>query len=257
MILAVDIGNSNIVIGCFDGNEILFIERLSTNQQCTALEYVISIKTILEINSIKIEHIEGCIISSVVPSVTQTLKAALERLTNTEVMTVGPGIKTGLKIMLENPAQLGSDRVADAVAGINLYPVPLIIIDMGTATTVSVIDRDKNYLGGMIIPGLRVSLDSLTMRTSQLPKIGLEAPKRVIGSNTVECMKSGIIYYSAAGIDGVTQRIEESLGEKCTILSTGGLANKIIPHCKREIIIDEQLLLKGLMIIYNKNKNKK
>ena len=156
--------------------------------------------------------------------------------------------------MLDNPAQLGSDRVADAVAGINLYPVPLIIIDMGTATTVSVIDRDKNYLGGMIIPGLRVSLDSLTQRTSQLPKIGLEAPKKVIGANTVECMKSGIIYYSAAGIDGVTQRIEETLGEECTVVSTGGLANKIIPHCKRDIIIDEQLLLKGLMIIYKKNR---
>lgn len=254
MILAVDIGNSNIVIGCFDNDKILFIERLSTNQQCTSLEYVISVKNILEINHTDVGSIEGCIISSVVPSVTQTVKDALERLTHSHVMTVGPGIKTGLKIMLDNPVQLGSDRVADAVAAVNNYPVPLIIIDMGTATTVSVIDRDKNYLGGMIIPGLRVSLDSLTMRTSQLPKIGIEPPKKVIGANTVECMKSGIIYYSAAGIDGAIERIEEALGSKCTVVSTGGLANKIIPHCKRDIVIDEQLLLKGLMIIYNKNK---
>lgn len=254
MILAVDIGNSNIVIGCFEAESILFIERLSTNQQCTSLEYVISVKNILEINSIDVSGIEGCIISSVVPSVTETVKTALERLTHTRVMTVGPGIKTGLKIMLDNPVQLGSDRVADAVAAVKLYPAPLIIIDMGTATTVSVIDKDKNYLGGMIIPGLRVSLDSLTMRTSQLPKIGIEPPKRVIGANTVECMKSGIIYYSAAGIDGVIERIEESLKDSCTVVSTGGLANKIIPHCKRKIIIDEELLLKGLMIIYNKNK---
>ena len=139
MILAVDIGNSNIVIGCFEGDDILFIERLSTNQQYTALEYVISIKNILEINNVEIKEIEGCIISSVVPSVTLTVKSALERLTVAEVMTVGPGIKTGLKIKLDNPTQLGSDRVADAVAAINLYPTPLIIIDMGTATTVSVI----------------------------------------------------------------------------------------------------------------------
>ncbi|MBQ1389509.1 MAG: type III pantothenate kinase [Clostridia bacterium] len=254
MILAVDIGNSNIVIGCFENDTVLFIERLSTNQQCTALEYVISIKNILEINNTELSHIEGCIISSVVPSVTETVKEALERLTHTNVMTVGPGIKTGLRILLDNPVQLGSDRVADAVAAVNLYKAPLIIIDMGTATTVSVIDENKNYLGGMIIPGLRVSLDSLTMRTSQLPKIGIEPPKRVIGANTVDCMKSGIIYYSAAGIDGVIDRIEDTLGSTCTIVSTGGLAAKIIPFCKRNIIIDDQLLLKGLMIIYNKNK---
>ena len=254
MILAVDIGNSNIVIGCFERDTVLFVERLSTNQQCTALEYVISIKNILELNGTDKNSIEGCIISSVVPSVTETVRTALERLTHTRVMIVGPGIRTGLKILLDNPVQLGSDRVADAVAAVNLYPAPLVIIDMGTATTVSVIDKDKNYLGGMIIPGLRVSLDSLTMRTSQLPKIGIEPPKRVIGANTVECMKSGIVYYSAAGIDGVIDRIEESLGSKCTVVSTGGLADKIIPYCRREIIIDEQLLLKGLMIIYNKNK---
>lgn len=254
MILAIDIGNSNIVLGCFEDDRIIFTERLSTNQQYTALEYIVSIKSILELNGIEGSSFEGCIISSVVPSVTMTVKSAVERLTSSEIIVVGPGIRTGLKIKLDNPAQLGSDRVADAVAGINLYPVPLIIIDMGTATTVSVIDGDKNYLGGMIIPGLRVSLESLTMRTSQLPKIGLEPPKKIIGPNTVECMKSGIIYYSAAGIDGVTERIEEELGEKCTVISTGGLANKIIPFCKRDIIIDEELLLKGLMIIYNKNK---
>lgn len=255
MILAIDIGNTNVVLGCFEDNKILFTERISTNQQYTALEYIVSIKSVLELNGIEGSSFEGCIISSVVPSVTMTVKSALERLTNAKIMIVGPGIKTGLRIKLDNPAQLGSDRVADAVAGINLYPVPLIIVDMGTATTVSVIDGDKNYLGGMIIPGLRVSLESLTMRTSQLPKIGLEPPKKLIGANTVECMKSGIIYYSAAGIDGVTQRIEEEIGEKCTVVSTGGLANRIIPHCKRDIIIDEELLLKGLMIIYNKNKS--
>ena len=254
MVLAVDIGNSNIVLGCFEESEIKFVERLSTNLNSTELEYTVLIKTILELNNIDGNTFEGGIISSVVPSVTHTVKKAMERLTGRDIIVVEPGLKTGLKIRLDNPAQLGSDRVADAVAAINFYPCPSIIIDMGTATTISVIGADKSFLGGMIIPGLRVSLESLSMRTSQLPKISLEPPKRVIGSNTVDCMKSGIIYYTASGIDGAVERLESELGEKCTVISTGGLANTIIPFCKRDIIIDDKLLLKGLMVIYNKNK---
>ncbi len=253
MILAVDIGNSNIVLGCFEDEKILFIERLSTNQNQTTLEYTILIKNILELNGLSHHSFEGGIISSVVPSVTHTVQDAMSRLTGKPVMVVGPGIRTGLKILLDNPAQLGSDRVADAVAAIHDYPCPLIVVDMGTATTISVVDRNKNFLGGMIIPGLRVSLDSLTMRTSQLPKISLDPPKRVIGSNTIDCMRSGIIYSTASSIDGTIERIEEELGETCTIISTGGLAKTIIPYCKRKILIDDRLLLKGLMIIYNKN----
>lgn len=253
MVLAVDIGNSNIVLGCFENEKIHFIERLSTNQSSTALEYTVLIKNILELNQMSHLSFEGGIISSVVPPVTQTVKDAMVRLTQKPVMVVGPGIRSGLKIMLDNPAQLGSDRVADAVAAIHDYPCPLIIIDMGTATTISVIDRNKSFLGGMIIPGLRASLDSLTMRTSQLPRISLDPPRRVIGTNTVDCMRSGIIYSTAASIDGSIDRIEEELGEPCTLVSTGGMANTIIPFCRRDIIIDDSLLLKGLMIIYNKN----
>lgn len=254
MILAVDIGNSNIVLGCFEGEEILFIERLSTNLQATTLEYTIMIKNILELNGFNDFSFQGGIISSVVPSVTLAVKAAMERLTDHRVMVVGPGIKTGLKILLDNPAQLGSDRVADAVAAINNYQAPIIIVDMGTATTISVIDHDKNFLGGMILPGLRASLDSLTNRTSQLPNISLVPPKKIIGSNTIDCMKSGIINGTASSIDGIIDRIEDELGEKCTVISTGGVSQTIIPFCKKEIILDDQLLLKGLVIIYNKNK---
>lgn len=254
MVLAVDIGNSNIVLGCFEGEHIQFVERLSTNQSSTSLEYTVLIKTILELNQISSDTIDGAIISSVVPSATYTVRDAVLRLTGQKAMIVGPGIKTGLKIKLDNPVQLGSDRVADAVAAIHDYPTPLIIIDMGTATTISVIDADKNFLGGVIIPGLMVSLDSLTNRTSQLPKISLDPPKHVIGTNTVDCMKSGIIYSTASSIEGVVARIEEEMGCPCTVISTGGLANSIIPYCKRKITIDDQLLLKGLMIIYNKNR---
>lgn len=256
MILAVDIGNSNIVLGCFEKEKILFIERLSTNKGATALEYTILIKNILELNNLSNQEFDGCIVSSVVPGLTHTLRDAVVRLTGKQVMVVGPGIKTGLKIMLDNPAQLGSDRVADAVAAIHNYSCPLIIVDMGTATTVSVIDKNKNFLGGMIMPGLRVSLDSLTSRTSQLPNISLDPPKKVIGSNTVDCMRSGIIYSNASSIDGIIDRIEEELGEKCTVISTGGLSKTIIPYCKHDIIIDDMLLLKGLMIIFNKNISK-
>lgn len=254
MILAVDIGNSNVVIGCFEDDKILFIERLSTNRHATSMEYTVLIKNILEINGLNNIAFQGGIISSVVPPVTLNVKEAMERLTGQEIMVVGPGIKTGLKILLDNPAQLGSDRVADAVAAINFYPMPAIMIDMGTATTISVIDKDKNFLGGLIVPGMLTSLESLTSRTSQLPHISIIPPKKMIGTNTIDCMKSGIIYSTASSIDGVVDRIEEELGEKCTVISTGGIAKTIIPFCKRDIIIDDQLLLKGLMIIYEKNK---
>ena len=260
MILAVDIGNSNIVIGCFEygggedsGDDILFIERLSTNHRSTQAEYAVMIKTLLDLHGLSAEGIEGGIISSVVPPLTPVLKAAMERLGCGEILVVGPGIKTGLRILLDNPAQLGSDRVADAVGAINLYSAPLILIDMGTATTVSVIGEDKSFLGGMIIPGLRVSLDSLASRTSQLPTISLTPAKKTIGTNTVDCMKSGIINFTASGIDGVCERIEAELGQPCTVVATGGHASVIVPHCKREIVLDEELLLKGLRIIYGKN----
>ncbi len=253
MVLAIDIGNTNIVIGCFQDDKILFRERLSTNQLSTSMEYTVILKNIFELNGISEMNFEGGIISSVVPSVTLTVREAMERLTKKHIMIVGPGIKTGLKIMLDNPAQLGSDRVADGVAAINLYPVPSILIDMGTATTISVINSKREFIGGLIIPGLRTSLDSLANKTSQLPNISLVPPKKVIGANTIDCMRSGIINSTASSIDGIIEKIEDELGEKCTVISTGGIAKIIIPYCKRDIIIDDDLLLKGLMIIYNKN----
>ncbi|WP_294406782.1 type III pantothenate kinase [uncultured Ruminococcus sp.] len=254
MILAIDIGNTNVVLGCFDGEKILFRERVSTNQTATDLEYAANMKMAMEMHGIKPKDIDGAIISSVVPSVTNMFRTAVQKYLGVEVKVVGPGIKTGLSILIDNPAQLGSDLVVDAVAGINEYPAPMIIIDMGTATTLSVIDSNRSYLGGMIMTGMAVSTDALIMRTAQLPKIAFEKPKKVIGTNTVDCMKSGIMYSNACAIDGLVERIEEELGEKCTVIATGGLAGVITPLCKRDIILDDDLLLKGLMIIYNKNK---
>ena len=256
MLLAIDVGNTNIVLGCFDeNNQILFRERLSTNHSATALEYASGIRMALDMHNIDKNSISDAIISSVVPSVTSTLKEAVMKYTGKKVMIVGAGIKTGLNIVIDNPAQLGSDLVVDAVAGLHEYPVPQIIIDMGTATTLSVINSKKQYIGGVIMTGMAVSMNALVDKTSQLPKIGFEAPKKVIGSNTVDCMKSGIMYATASSLDGMISRIEEELGEKCTVIATGGLSGTVIPLCKSEIILDDDLLLKGLSLIYQKNKS--
>lgn len=254
MILAIDVGNTNIVIGCIDKEKCHFIERLSTVRIKTELEYAIDIKSVLDIYHICAEEIEGGIISSVVPQITTNIKLAAEKILKKEILVIGSGIKTGLDIRLDDPAQLGADLVAASVAGIAEYPVPLMIFDMGTANTVCVIDRKKRYLGGMIYPGLRVSLDSLTAHASQLGGISLEAPARVIGRNTIDCMKSGMIYSAAAAMDGIIDRIQEEMGETLTVIATGGLAKCIVPHCRREVILDDDLLLKGLLILYKKNK---
>ena len=234
MILAIDVGNTNIVIGCIDKEKCHFIERLSTVRIKTELEYAIDIKSVLDIYHVCPEEIEGGIISSVVPQITTNIKLAAEKILKKEILVIGSGIKTGLDIRIDDPGQLGADLVAASVAGIAEYPVPMMIFDMGTANTVCVIDREKRYLGGMIYPGLGVSLDSLTAHASQLGGISLEAPERVIGRNTIDCMKSGVIYSAAAAMDGIIDRIQEEMGETLTVIATGGLAKCIVPHCRSD-----------------------
>lgn len=254
MILAIDIGNTNIVIGCFIDDKISFTERLSTNENATAIEYAISFKNILELYKIDEKTIDGAIISSVVPSINHAVSRAIEKIIGKKPLIVGPGIKNGLSIKIDNPAQLGSDLVVGSVAAISEYNAPIVIFDMGTATTVCVIDKDKNYIGGMILPGVMVSVNSLVKSTSQLPKISLDEPKKLIGTNTIDAMKSGIMYSTACGMDGIIKKVEKELGQKVTAIATGGLSRAIIPLCEKEIIQDDELLLKGLRIIYNKNK---
>ena len=253
MILAIDIGNTNIVVGCIDEQKTYFIERVSTDRSKTELEYAIVIKNVLDIFKMSPKELEGGIVCSVVPQITQIVKLAAEKILKKEVMVLGPGIKTGMNILMDNPAQVGSDLIADAVGAIREYKPPMIIFDMGTATTVCVVDRKKNYIGGMIYPGIGVSLDSLTANASQLGGISLEEPGHIIGKNTVDCMKSGIVYSSAAAIDGLIDRLSEEVDGDVTVVATGGVAEKIIPHCRRKIIRDDDLVLKGLEIIYRKN----
>ena len=252
MILTIDVGNTNIVTGCCDGDKILLMERFNTDHSATSLEYAIYINAVLEMSDIKKTSITGAIISSVVPSVTDTIEAAVKKLTGVDALVVGPGIKTGLAIKTDNPAQLGSDLVVGAVAGIEEYGAPLVIFDLGTATTVSVINGKKEYLGGMIMPGVMISLNAMVSGAAQLPKISLDPPKKLIGTNTVDCMQSGILYGTAASMDGVIDRIRDEMGDM-TVVATGGLAGRIVPLCRNKIILDDELLIKGLMLLYKKN----
>ena len=253
MVLAIDIGNTHILLGCFEDRKILFTELLSTDRSYTDLEYASLIKSALEFNIASFEDIEGAIISSVVPSVTGTIKIAIERFAKVDPIVVGPGVKSGLKIKIDNPAQLGSDLVVSAVAGIKEYGVPQINIYMGTATAFSLIDSEKTFLGTSIGAGMGIAAEALSSKTSQLPNIAFETPKKVIGTNTVDSMKSGLIYQNAALIDGMIDRIEEEYGEECVIVATGRYSSLVTPLCKRKIICDKELILKGLIEVYYKN----
>lgn len=253
MILALDVGNTNIVIGCIEEGKIHCSGRLASDRKKTMEEYAIHFKILLEMYGMDCKKFEGAIISSVVPPLTNILKHAIEKVTGVKPLVVGPGIKTGLNIRTDQPNQLGADLVVDAVAAIEEYHAPLILFDMGTATTCSVVDKELQYRGGMIFPGIKVALDALSSNASQLPHISLEAPKQVIGRNTVDCMKSGIILGTASMIDGVIERIEEELGEEATVIATGGLAKSVVKHCKKKVVYDNDLLLKGLWTIYKKN----
>lgn len=253
MILAIDVGNSNIVLGGIDKNKIHFLSRISTDKQKTENEYAVIMRSIFQMHGVEANDFEGAIIALVVPPLISTLQNAVKSVIGKTPLIIGPGLKTGLNILIDNPAQLGADLVASAVAAINKYPKPLVIIDMGTATTFSVIDKNSSMLGGFIFPGVRVSHDALISRTSQLPHILLEAPSKVICTNTIDCMQSGLVFGNAAMIDGMLDRIEDELGHKTTVIATGGLSRIVVPHCRREIICDDNLLLEGLRIIYEKN----
>ena len=253
MILAIDIGNSNIVVGAIDQEKIHFVERFSTDLRKTDLEYAISLLTVLELHQISPENLRGSILSSVVPPVASVLNRAVQKILGKPALVVGPGVKTGLQIRMDDPAKVGSDLIVDAVGGAASYPLPLILIDMGTATTLSIVGEGPAYLGTIIIPGAQISRDALAQTTAQLPRISFEAPERAIGTNTVDCIRSGIVLGSASMLDGMIDRVEKELGQEATVVATGGLAASIIPHCRHRIILDDDLLLRGLFLIYQKS----
>ncbi|MBR6258869.1 MAG: type III pantothenate kinase [Oscillospiraceae bacterium] len=254
MLFAIDIGNTNIVLGCLQDGEIKCVAAMSTDDAMTDCEYAVRIKAILDMKGIDCRGFDGVALSSVVPPVTRDVCSAVKMLTGIDALIVGAGVKTGLDIRIDDPAQLGSDLVVGAVAALNRWKPPLIIIDMGTATTFSAIDKKGSFLGGAIMPGLRLSLDSLFLGTSKLPRVSIEAPKKAIGRSSEESMRSGGIFGTADMIDGMIDRFCDELGEKATVIATGGNMESIIRHCRHDIIYDGELILRGLAIIWEKNR---
>ena len=253
MILTIDIGNSNIVLGGIKDKDIVFEARLRTEATKTSDQYCVDLKILMEVYGVNSKEIEGTIIASVVPQVLNSMRTAIQKLTGKVPLVVGPGLKTGLNILLENPGQTGADLVAADVAALREHKPPLILIDMGTATTISVLDKNGAHIGGCIVPGVKLSMDALTEGTALLPGLQLDQPKRAIGRNTIDAMRSGIMMGTACMLAGMVERMEAELGCKTTVVATGGIAKFIIPMCKTPMIYDKDLIIKGLAALYRDN----
>ena len=257
MILAIDVGNSVITIGAADGGEIRSIVHLHTDLNDTPEEYAVRMKQMMDYVGMNCTTFEGAIISSVVPPVTESLREAVRDLTGLESMVVGPGIRTGMNVRIDDPGTLAAGMAVDSVAAIACYGAPVMVLNMGTATVLSVIDEKGSYRGGAIMPGVKLGLQALSERTSLLPDISFTAPKKAIGTNTVDAMRSGAVLGTASMVEGLIDRMEQELGTACTVVATGAPAEAVLPHCRRKILYDEHLTLKGLWLIYEKNKVKK
>ena len=253
MLFTVDIGHSHITLGVFDGEELCFTARMATDTKRTRDLYAVDIRGIMELYGADTARISGSIICSVVPEITDAIAKAIKKAVGIDSMILGPGIKTGVNIKIDNPAQLGADLVAGAAGALRLYSTPAIIFDLGTATTISVLDQNGDFLGGSICAGVAITLDALATKTSLLPHVNIEKPKSPIGTNTVASMQSGLVYGTAAMMDGMADRIEAELGKKAVLIATGGLAATILPACRREYIYNDNLLLEGMRFIFEKN----
>ena len=249
-ILTIDIGNSNICIGCVNDHQVEFVERMHSDRNKTDLEFAVLVKMVLDLHEVELNGLDGSIISSVVPPLTDLLCKAIEKLTGIRSLIVGPGIKTGMQIL---PQGVGADLVVGAVAAIEHYGAPAIIIDMGTATTMTVVDENRNFIGGIICPGVALALQSLESSAAQLPHIQMTAPKKVINTDTAESMHAGVVYGNAGAIDALIDRMHTELGYDTKVIASGGLAPLIVLHCCHDIIIDDELLLKGLDTLFYKN----
>lgn len=255
MLLVFDVGNTNIVLGLYDGDKMIYHWRAATNELKTADEYAASLGMMFQLDGVTFDMVTDIIISSVVPPVNPTLEYLCRRYFHVEPMMVGPGMKTGLNILYDNPRELGADRIVNAVAGITLYGGPLIIIDLGTATTFCAIDEKKRYLGGAVTPGIGISMEALFQRASKLPRIELTPTSSVICKNTVSAMQSGIYYGAIGQVDGIVRRMKKEMSYKeIKVIATGGLADLIASQSETIDVIDPLLTLKGLYILFKKNR---
>ena len=253
MILTIDVGNTNVVLGCVEDGVVVSRSRLATNTSDLPNDYAMKMRQSFAFDSIDYHEFEGAILSSVVPQVNRAIRSAVRKLTGLECIIVGAGIKTGVNVKIDDPGTLAGDLITGTVGALSMYKPPIIIVDMGTATTIVAVDKDGAYIGGAIVPGVNLSFEALSQGTSLLPNISIEAPRKCIATNTVDSMKSGAVFGTAAMIDGMIERMEAELGQPATVIATGGLSGGIIPYCKHEIKHEPDLLLKGLAILYQKN----
>lgn len=256
MLLAIDVGNSNTSVGLFDrGKNLRFLASLDTDSRKTADQISVDLMNLFTLYRFDYTQVSGAILCSVVPPLNFMMEKALTRLLGRPPMVVGPGVKTGLNIRLTVQTQVGADIVADAVAALEKFSPPIITVDMGTATTIGIISQGRNYEGGLLLPGVNVSLEALSRRAAQLPDISLQHPKSLIGKTTEECMRSGIIYGTAGMLDGIIDRIREEFpGQEVSVVATGGNAPVIVRYCRNPIVYDKFLLMDGLWTIYQKNR---
>ncbi|MFZ5945246.1 MAG: type III pantothenate kinase [Bacillota bacterium] len=255
MLLAFDIGNTNMVVGVYRGKELLTYWRIATDRQKTSDEYGVLIQNLFFYHKINPAEISDIIFSSVVPPIISALEDMTKKYFNLKPIIIGPGIKTGMAILYENPREVGADRIVNAVAGYERYGGPLIIVDFGTATTFCCISGKGEYLGGAITPGINIATEALFQRTAKLPKVELITPKKVIAKNTVNAIQSGIIYGYSGLVDGIVRRMKQELaGENIKVIATGGIAELIAKDTETIDVVDKLLTLEGLRIIYERNK---
>ncbi|MBQ6387165.1 MAG: type III pantothenate kinase [Ruminococcus sp.] len=257
MLLTADVGNTNIKFGLYEGDLLKYKLRIATDTRKTCDEIAVSLFTFFQIHHIDRKTISAAIISSVVPKITQPLRDAILIATNAKSLVVGPGLKTGMELRIDRPETLGGDIVCGCVGALEKYGAPLIMIFMGTATVIGYVDSHRAYRGGAIAPGVGISLDALTNNGALLPAVELRAPKTVIRTNTVDCIRSGVMFGTACMIDGMIDQFAREAGENCTVIATGGLAPQMIQNCAHKIIYDENIILDGLRNIYYRNKPKR
>jgi len=254
MILTVDIGNSHITLGGFVEKDLCFVSRFSTQSSLTEDEYAVKLLEALRLHGVDKTEITGVIVASVVPPLNGIMQKAIRFVFEKEAIFVGPGIKSGIGIQCDIPSSVGADLIAAAVGTHAIYGSPALIIDMGTATKMTVINEKGAFIGTSIIPGVLMGLNALAEGTAQLPKIALEVPSTVIAKNTADCMRSGVLFGNASLIDGMIDRMVAEFGRDLKLYATGGMAETVIPLCRHEIFVDEYLVLKGLYVLYEKNK---
>jgi len=253
MLLVVDLGNTNVVLGLYEGEQLVQTFRVATVRSRTEDEYAVLLLQLLSLRQLSSKAVSAAIIASVVPQLTDVIVSAIRQAVGREPLIVGPGLKTGMPVLYDNPHDVGSDRVVDAIAAYARFQAGVIVVDFGTATTFNCVSPKGEYLGGVIVPGVKVSLDGLMASAAKLRPVELTAPPRVLGRNTTHALQSGVIHGYAAMVDGLVERLVEELGFPCRVIATGGLAGLIGKHAKRIDELDPNLTLEGLRILYERN----